>query len=89
MLFIKEHLHMLEERLYGEVFEKLWKRFAIVIDKVLFEEVTTLIISISHLQRSYRKLVSIKELTLSEYIDPLNHHGFCLPNHIEIFRFSC
>jgi len=39
MLFIKEHLNVLEEKCYNDVFEKIWRQFCYAIDELLFDEV--------------------------------------------------
>jgi len=39
MLFIKEQLYLLEQKLCPEVFEEIWKQSARVIDKLIFAEV--------------------------------------------------
>jgi len=39
MLYIKEHLHLLEERLCPDVFDKVWKQFTTTIDQLIFSEI--------------------------------------------------
>ncbi|XP_066913727.1 RAD50-interacting protein 1-like [Clytia hemisphaerica] len=39
MLFIKEHLHSLEEKCYHDVFDKIWREFCYSIDELLFTEI--------------------------------------------------
>ncbi|XP_057317633.1 RAD50-interacting protein 1-like [Hydractinia symbiolongicarpus] len=39
LLFIKVNLHMLEEKLFFDVFQKVWKHVAKVVDQLIFKEV--------------------------------------------------
>ena len=46
MLFIKEHLNLLEEKCYNDVFEKVWRHFCYAIDELLFDEVCVALVFI-------------------------------------------
>lgn len=39
MLFIKEHLHLLEEKLCPDIFNRVWKQATYMIDNLIFKEV--------------------------------------------------